>query len=359
MADFLKDQIITYIGNKRLLLDEIEALICHIKEREGREELSCGDLFAGSGIVARLLKNHASHLIVNDLEAYSRIINECYLSNKSDFDEESYGRYEKIIREQELRPGLICKHYAPKRDDDIQPGERVFYTRENALRIDTYRRAIEDLPLSMKKYFLAPLLYEASVHVNTGGVFKGFYKDRKTGVGKFGGTGENALQRIKGRITLQKPVFSDRECPVEVYQEDVSTLVDRLPPMDLIYLDPPYNQHPYGSNYFMLNVIARNRLNGKISPVSGIPEDWNRSSYNKKGKAKEALEELIGKLNCKYIILSYNSEGFIVYDEILKMLSRHGMVLPREVRYNTYRGSRNLENRSIYVDEYLFLLKKG
>ncbi len=70
------------------------------------------------------------------------------------------------------------------------------------------------------------------------------------------------------------------------------------------------------------------------------------------------MEELIGKLNCKYIILSYNSEGFIVYDEILKMLSRHGMVLPREVRYNTYRGSRNLENRSIYVDEYLFLLKK-
>ncbi|MGI6257082.1 MAG: DNA adenine methylase [Anaerovoracaceae bacterium] len=358
MADFLKDQIITYIGNKRLLLGEIQALLHYIKEKEGKEEFFCGDLFAGSGIVARLLKGHASWLVVNDLEHYSRVINSCYLSNRSDFDEEAYDRYRIELENLPKVPGLISAHYAPGDDDEILPGERAFYTRENALRIDTYRRGIDDLPQEMKKYFLAPLLYGASVHVNTGGVFKGFYKDRRTGVGKFGGTGENALQRIKGRITLQKPVLSERECPVEIYRRDASELAEALPPMDLVYLDPPYNQHPYGSNYFMLNVIAENRLEGKISPVSGIPAGWNRSAYNKKNQAKDVLSDLIRKLKCKYIILSYNSEGFISYEEILDMLGDAGRVIPREMKYNTYRGSRNLENRSIYVNEYLFLLEK-
>lgn len=358
MADFLKDQIITYIGNKRLLLNEIEALVCHIKEKEGKETLSCGDLFAGSGVVARLLKKHAFYLVANDMEDYSRIINECYLSNRSDFDEETYDTYREEIESLELTPGLICRYYAPERDDDIQPGERVFYTRENALRIDTYRNAIEHLPSSMKKYFLAPLLYAASVHVNTAGVFKGFYKDRRTGIGKFGGTGEHALQRIKGIITLQKPVFSQRECPVDVHGEDAAKLAGRLPMLDVVYLDPPYNQHPYGSNYFMLNVIAENRIEGKISRVSGIPEDWNRSVYNKKRKAKTALEELIRSLKCRYVILSYNSEGFISYEEMLDMLSKQGKVTAEEVRYNVFRGSRNLGGRSIYVDEFLFLLEK-
>ena len=93
MVAFLKDQIITYIGNKRLLLGEIQALLRCIKEKEGEKELLCADLFAGSGIVARLLKGHASRLVVNDLEHYSQVINSCYLSNRSEFDEEAYGRY--------------------------------------------------------------------------------------------------------------------------------------------------------------------------------------------------------------------------------------------------------------------------
>ena len=32
-------------------------------------------------------------------------------------------------------------------------------------------------------------------------------------------------------------------------------LVKEIEPVDLAYFDPPYNQHPYGSNYFMLNII--------------------------------------------------------------------------------------------------------
>ena len=89
---FLSDQIITYIGNKRKLLPYIDEAVQGIKNSLKKEKLSCVDLFSGSGIVARFLKQHASLLITNDLEDYSRIINTCYLTNRDDFDEEKYDR---------------------------------------------------------------------------------------------------------------------------------------------------------------------------------------------------------------------------------------------------------------------------
>ena len=75
--------------------------------------------------------------------------------------------------------------------------------------IDTYRALIDEWVTEegLKKFFLAPLITEASIHVNTSGVFKGFYKDKRTGIGCFGASGKNALKRILGRIELKAPVF--------------------------------------------------------------------------------------------------------------------------------------------------------
>ena len=80
-------QIITYIGNKRLLIGNIEKEVEKISGELGKEKLVCADLFSGSGIVARMLKSHSSELIVNDLENYARVISSCYLSNKKAYPE--------------------------------------------------------------------------------------------------------------------------------------------------------------------------------------------------------------------------------------------------------------------------------
>jgi adenine-specific DNA-methyltransferase len=358
---YLSEQIITYLGNKRKLLPYIEKEISYIKKDLKKKQLVSVDLFSGSGIVARMLKKHSSKIIVNDLEAYSKVTNKCYLSNASDFDEHIFRRYQTMIENRlkhDLVEGLITKHYAPKDDQNIQKGERVFYTRKNAHTIDTIRQAIDDIPENYKAFFLGPLLYQASVHNNTGGVFKGFYKDSQTGIGQFGGNGKHALKRIKGDIKCIKPVFSPYDSKVEIHQKDANDLVNQLDPVDLIYIDPPYNQHPYGSNYFMLNVIVDNQLQGKISPVSGIPQDWNRSDYNKKQKAMAAFQQLIHDAKAEYLLVSYNSEGFIDYDEIVGVLKTYGHLRVEKVKYNTYRASRNLRNRNKYVHEYIFILKK-
>lgn len=352
-----------YICNNRKLLNEINNEVILIKETLNKEKVSTADLFSGSGIVARLLKQHSTDLYANDLEEYSYIINDCYLTNSIDFNEEKYNHYYLLISNElksNLIEGIITKEYAPNDDNNIQEGERVFYTNQNAKIIDTIRNAIDKHvdDEKYKKFFLAPLLYEASVHVNTSGVFKGFYKSKETKKGKFGGDGENALERITGKISLNKPIFSNFNANVHLYKEDINTLVEKLPEIDIVYLDPPYNQHPYGSNYFMLNVILNNKINGNLSKVSGIPDDWNKSAYNKKKEALNAFNDLISKLKAKYIIISYNNEGFISYDEIVNLLKQFGNVKTKEIDYNAFRGSRNLQNRNIHTTEYLFILEK-
>ena len=361
--EYLTTQIITYLGNKRQLIGNIETEVIDIARILGKEKLICVDLFSGSGIVARMLKKYSRVLIVNDLEEYSRLINECYLTNKKDFPNEKWSEYKAVIEQKCMAhktPGIITKYYAPQDDENIQRGERVFYTHENALLIDTYRSLIDKVvqEQELRKYFLAPLVTEASIHVNTSGVFKGFYKDKNTGIGCFGAAGKNALTRIFGKIELKEPVLSNFNSNIKIYKKNAVELAGELKNIDIVYLDPPYNQHPYGSNYFMLNLIIKNRLDVEISKVSGITQDWNRSEFNKPYLALKAMEKIICTIDSKFIIVSYNSEGFITFEQMKTMLEKYGKLKTVEITYNTFRGSRNLNNRDIHVSEYLFILAK-
>lgn len=356
---FLKEQIITYLGNKRSLLKLIGCAISHVQRDLGKEKLGCFDAFAGSGIVSRYLKQFSSELFTNDLETYTRVINTCYLANA----DEVPGNLPELHRElmvtirNSWRPGIISHHYAPRNDQNIQPGERVFYTRRNAEFLDTARQAIALMPRNEQPFFLAPLLHEASVHTNTGGVFKGFYKN-KQGIGQFGGSGRHALSRITADITLPLPVFSRFNVKKHILQMDAYEAARQLPPLDVAYLDPPYNQHPYGSNYFMLNLLSNYQKPEEISPISGIPRQWNRSNYNKKNKVTEELERLIQATPATYILLSYNSEGLLPPKSLLALLQTFGQVKTLAQEYQTFRASRNLRNRPGKVKEFLYILRK-
>ena len=361
--DFLTTQIITYLGNKRSLIYKIEEEVKLISKYLNKEKLICADLFSGSGIVARMLKKYSSKIIVNDLENYSYVINACYLTNKEEYPKKLCNELRNEIISSSLNkkiPGIITENYAPKDDNKIEKGERVFYTHRNALLIDTYRNLIDKIVReeNLKRFFLAPLITEASIHVNTSGVFKGFYKDKNTGIGCFGAGGKNALTRILGEVKLKEPVFSNFNSELEIFTKDAVLLPKKIKNVDMVYIDPPYNQHPYGSNYFMLNLILKNRLDVPISHVSGITQGWNRSAFNKPYLALKSMKEIISSLDSKYILISYNSEGFISFEEMKNMLQKYGDLKTSKIKYNTFRGSRNLKNRNIHVSEYLFILKK-
>ena len=358
---YLSEQIITYIGNKRALLSFIGTAVNLVKEELGTDELDIMDIFSGSGIVSRYLKKDAKTLYVNDLEKYCETINECYLTNQSDLNiQELKNIYDELVSHisEEMKPGFISELYAPADDENIQPGERVFYTTRNANYIDTARQLIETVPEEYKNYVLAPLLYESSVHTNTSGVFKGFYKNSKTGIGQYGGDGRNALKRILSDINLPFPVFSNYDCDTVITRKDANELVREMDPVDIVYMDPPYNQHPYGSNYFMLNLINDYKRPENISKVSGIPAEWNKSKYNKKQLSYDTMRDLCEHVNAKYLLISFSDDGFISQEQMVNMLEKIGDVRVFDKTYNTFRGCRNLESRKIHVKELLYLVRR-
>ena len=257
-----------------------------------------------------------------------------------------------------LPPGFIEEMYAPRDERRIRKADRVFYTRRNARRIDNYRRLIADAPAEFRDLLLGPLLSAASVHANTAGVFKGFYKNRTTKRGQFGGSGGDALRRILGTIELAAPVLGRHPCACVVMQEDANAAVRRVRDLDLAYVDPPYNQHPYGSNYFMLNLIVRYERPVAVSRVSGIPADWRRSGYNVRSRSAELVADLVAHTDARYLLVSYNDEGFIAPAEMRAILGREGRVETVEVPYTAFRGSRSLRNRPIRVTEHLFLVER-
>ncbi|HEY4515121.1 MAG TPA: DNA adenine methylase [Candidatus Paceibacterota bacterium] len=362
-SEFFSSHLITYIGNKRRLLPFLYKNFSDIRERIGKRKLVILDGFAGSGATSRLLKSFASELHVNDIEDYSETLNKAYLANRSEVDLYQLEQYIQWLNKNKLNVksrgvGFIEQNYAPKEDSNVKPGERVFYTNTNAKIIDNIRKLIDELPNEYKHFCLAALLIKASVHTNTSGIFKGFHK--KNGNGHFGGNGENALARIKKEITLDTPIFSDFETPIFVHKSDTNILVrdKQLPEFDFVYYDPPYNQHPYGSNYFMLNIINEGREVEIQDGVSGIARDWNRSAYNKRNEAEKAMSQLLGDTNARFIAISYNDEGIIPIENFKEILSSHGEWELMEQEYNTYRGSRNLHGRDIKVRELLWILEK-
>jgi adenine-specific DNA-methyltransferase len=360
---FVYQTMLTCIGNKRKLVSNIRSIMDEIRVLLSKDKLNIVDGFAGSSVVSRELTYISENLYTNDMELYSYLMACCFLVHPSDIQKERVSAHIKTMNEiAENGPyfeGIICKLYAPKDSKNIKEGERCFYTRENALILDTLRKYIsENVEEDLVNYCLVPLLNKASIHTNTAGVFKGFYKKDK--IGWFGGKGEFALSRITKPIRVDIPVWNDSTYNAFPSNKDINVLVDELPNnIDVMYLDPPYNQHPYGSNYFMLNVIATNEEPKEISNVSGIPTNWNKSNYNHKKTAIESMNQLLerGLSKSTYLLISYNNEG-IITDSDWKILFEPYQVKKYEIKYDTYKGSRNLKDRSDKVIEIMYLVSK-
>ena len=109
----------------------------------------------------------------------------------------------------------------------------------------------------------------------------------------------------------------------------------------------------------MLNLIVNYQRPTEISEISGIPTNWRRSGYNVRERSIELLRDLIESLDAKFIMISFNDEGFISKEQFESILGSYGRFELKETAYNAFRGSRNFDHRSIHVTEQLFLLEKS
>ena len=369
---FVMQPMITCLGNKRSLVDEIYKIAQQVGVRlkKTQSNMVIMDGFSGSSVVGRKLSSLARKVYANDMEHYAYLSGVCSLCTPSAEDQAAVASHiakmNALAKSGPYVSGIVTEHYAPKNTEHIEQGERCFYTHENAMIIDTLREYIRDnVHIALQPYCLMPLITKASIHANTSGVFKGFHSEN--GVGKWGGAAARCLPRIKGEITLDVPVWSSHEFESMVFCGDINkVLAENIEDgeLDLLYLDPPYNQHPYGSNYFMLNLIGDLRIDtldsSKLSKVSGIVNDWKRSDYNYKDKAIKGMRELleVGLRKSRYVLISYNDEG-IISDADWAELFEPYIVETHEIKYNAYRGSRNLAGRSDKVMERMYLVAQS
>ena len=280
---YLSRQLIAYIGNKRRVLPDLERVF----RKAGEPGSGCVflDPFAGSGSVSRLARFMGYLVHANDWEPYSQVVNRAHLCvSPSDTDrlfadfgggEKAFDFFNTLLPS----PGYIAETYAPRSTEDADyRRERLFYSRENGIFIDTVREAVEerwpgwDLTpdrIDEKTLLLSALVYEAATHVNTSGVFKAYHKG-------FGGHGRDALGRILTRMKLEFPVLFDGAAGCTMDGEDAADFLSRRSGR-ICYLDPPYTIHQYGSNYHLLNTIVL----------------WDKAAVSESDDVSKAVSEVI------------------------------------------------------------------
>ena len=375
---YLTRQLIAYIGNKRSLLPFLERAFQSIgASRTVRTFL---DPFAGSGAVSRLARLLGWRVLANDWEPYARTLVACHVERGPAELAGMFavrGGIEAALADLNglTRPRgepYVGRHYAPASTENADyRRERLFYTAENGLRIDAIRERIEEwypgrdlspAEHGEKTVLLASLLYQCATHTNTSGVFKAFHKG-------FGGHGRDALVRILAPIHLQSPVLVEGDPDCRVACEDAVGFAARTGG-DLCYLDPPYNQHQYGSNYHLLNTIAlwdrppvseELGADGRLQARAAIRRDWTRtrSAFCSRANAADALARLLDAVDCPVIALSYGAAGIIPAGRLADLLSRHGSVRLHASGYTAYRGGRQSNHRRIDSTELLWVVERG
>jgi adenine-specific DNA-methyltransferase len=315
-----------YLGSKFRLIPFLKEII--LKKTPTVKTFIDG--FSGTGVVSYYFRDHAEKIVANDILYSNYVINRAFLNNKYNAE-----KIRKILDElNSLQPvrGYCCRHFGGK-----------YFTCENAGRIDAVRERIEEHRLKNSitegevSVLITCLLYAMDKAANTVGQYDAYMKH----IGKkaYSPNGKHRVDtNVYKKLLLREPEREDKENTVcEVYNLDINKLIRNISG-DVLYLDPPYNHRQYADLYHVLENVAL----WKKPPVSGktckFKRDHLKSLYSRKRAAESALRELICNADVKYIVLSYNNEGFLSENSIKEILEQRGPVEISKTEYPVFGG---------------------
>ena len=343
---------LNYIGSKYQLLGWLDENILASTKWKSFERKSVADLFAGTGIVSYHFRNYKCQVSTNDAELYSFIIAKAltcsvYTQTCETLIQSIQAQLE--AGEHSQTAGFITKNYSPYGES-----ERMFFTVDNARRIDFVRTRIEEIRSDVTddeySFILASLLLSADAVSNVPAVYGCYLKNFKT--------------KAQKNLSL-KPIHINKDTPVsgssafnsDVLSEDFLQNIRA----DMVYLDPPYNNRQYSKNYFPLNMIALTPaeqdaelpLKGK----TGIPESCFLSKFCKKGSSVEdAFIALFKNIRTEWIFLSYSSDGIVSKEKMIELMSQYGTVSVCQRQYKKFKSFEY--NSDTPLQEFLFCLHK-
>ena len=332
-----------YIGSKNKLSNFI---IQSIEAKVGTDlkDKVFAEIFGGTGIVARRLKERVKTVLVNDVEPYSFTLLRNYIGNHKAIEWTNLLTELNETKLENVKEGFIYQHYC------LGSGsERQYFSDENGQKIDAIRQKIEEW-LKTKKigeneyYFLLASLLEAADKVaNTASVYGAFLKHLK--------------KTAQKTLVLKPALFPETTQTHSVYQKDANELIQEIEG-DILYLDPPYNARQYGANYHLLNTIA---LYDDFVPKgkTGLRE-YERSVYCQRRKVAEAFEFLIQHSQFQYIFVSYNNEGLMTLHEIRAIMEKYGHYDLMTQNYQRFKADKdgNRNHKAASTVEHLHILEK-
>lgn len=346
-----------YIGSKKSLLSFIENSVKQVIEEKN---FTLIDLFAGTGAVGQHFKKLGNKIIANDLQLYSYVLNKNYIENHKPLNfsnllptlppnnepilfitpEQVVCNYLNNLQGKE---GFIFNNYCLGGKTNEIFG-RQYFSDYNGKKADAIRLKIEDWKntgfITENEYYflLASLIESLDKVANTASVYGAYLKKLK--------------KTAKVGLDFQPATFFCGDEEHQVFNQNAEDLIT-IVKGDVLYLDPPYNQRQYATNYHLLETIAKYD-NPKIYGKTGLRDYSNqKSNFCYKEKASQSLLHIVKNANVKYIFLSYNNEGIIPLSEIKRILSSRGNYGCFTKDYVRYKADSNREYTKDSVLEYI------
>lgn len=332
-----------YLGNKESILTEISDLL----ESQGllKDGFSFFDAFCGSGSVSDYFKSYYDIIINDNLTWSVKYAKGRVCALTCTFDKLGFDPFEYLNANENTVQGFMYRNYSPTES------ARMYFTPENAGRIDYFRNQIEDWKnenlLSEEEYcyLIACLIESVSDVSNTAGVYGAFLKKWDS--------------RATKRIVFNKVDFRPaRYKSIRTYNAKIEDIIEEVE-CDILYLDPPYTQNQYGTQYHLLETLVLYD-NPSISKVTGSRSTAPmRSDWSKEYKANILFDRILAKTKAKYIVLSYNNDGFMSKEYIEAAMKRYGKpetFVCKKIAYKKYQNWKS-QNEDKHF-EYLFFVEK-
>lgn len=272
-----------YLGNKYKLLDWIKDVVkdncTHVQ--------SFFDVFSGTGSVASAFTD--KRLVVCDIMRSNYLAALCWFSPEAVDREkltallEHYNQYD-ASNEQNYMSDEFSDTYFSR-----ATCQKIGFIRDDIQRLYD-RGAVNERE---RACVITSLFYAMDRISHTCGHYDSFIRDG----------------RYEGTLTLRLPdnryaLHSENH----IYCADSNKIAQQVE-TDVAYLDPPYNSRQYCDAYHLLENIAIWDKPAVFGVARKMDRSQMKSRYCKSGQAAEALEDLVGKLRCRYILFSYNNNG--------------------------------------------------
>jgi adenine-specific DNA-methyltransferase len=334
--------VIKYIGSKRLLVDRIVEIA-----RATGAKTAC-DLFTGTTRVAQGLKRAGMFVHANDYSGYSEVLARTYI--EADPEALDVPHLERTLDQLNALPGVdgyvtetFCR-------------EARYFQPKNGMRIDAIRAGIDELARNEteRAIFLTSLLLAADRVDSTTGVQMAYLK-------QWSARSHNDLH-----LKLPELIAGAGKAT----RSDANKLAPTLDGIDLAYLDPPYNQHSYYSNYHVWeSIVANDRPDTYGIARKRVDCREIKSDYNSKRRALDALADVIENVNARWVLTSFSNEGFHTLESLTEIHERRHETAVIEIDHPRYVGARiGIHNPQgekvgsvshVRNTEYLFLTGPG